>query len=268
MFHVAQYPTEKTQNWLVRQFEFFQFDGSSLVEMYVPRPDISLIFHFDNTPLVLNDSKIFLNHFFGTPIITQSLVLKLFGKMNTFVVICKPTVLSRILDLNLSSIPKQSIDLPYDLFNPLWNNLSKIESISERINFFTVFINSFQQTVYCPDIIDLLYDRIIEKSITTPLCNIIKECPASGRTLQRSFKKRTGVSPKTLARIVRIDYLWAKIKEENAIDYQNLVFDGHYFDQAHFINDFKSIIGEPPSYFFNRNQNILKLISGRKSGQY
>jgi AraC-like DNA-binding protein len=268
MFQVEQYPTENSQKWLVRQFEFFQFNGSSITEKYVPRPDISLIFHLDNAPLILNDSGFLLNNFFATPIITRSLVLKLFGKMDSFVVICRPTVLSRILGIDLSYIPKQSIDLPYDLFHPLWSRLSKVESVPERINLFTDFINSFQQTAYCPDIIDLLYDKIVEKSITTSLSYIIQECPACGRTLQRSFKKRTGVSPKTLARIVRIDYLWTKIKNENAIDYQDLVFDGNYFDQAHFINDFKSIVGESPSYFFNRNQNVLKLISGRKAGKY
>jgi AraC-like DNA-binding protein len=44
------------------------------------------------------------------------------------------------------------------------------------------------------------------------------------------------------------------------------VFDGNYFDQAHFINDFKSITGETPSYFFNRNLQITKMFSGWGEG--
>ena len=106
----------------------------------------------------------------------------------------------------------------------------------------------------------------MEKGTTTLLKDIVRECPACQRTLERNFIKRTGVTPKTLMRIVRLDYLWTKIKDENAIDYQELVFDGNYFDQAHFINDFKSIIGETPNYFFNRNLQITKMFSGRAEG--
>ena len=78
--------------------------------------------------------------------------------------------------------------------------------------------------------------------------------------------KEAGITPKKLLRLVRFDYLWTKINNEKTIDYQDLVFDGNYFDQAHFINDFKSITGETPSYFFNRNLQITKMFSGRGEG--
>src|SRR5574344_846744 len=267
MFQVEHYPSENSHGWLVRQFELFRLDDSFLVEKYVPRPDVSLIFHFGNVPFVINDKEVMLKTFFATPIITKSLMLKLQGRMDTFVVVCKPTVLSRIFELDFS-VSGQVIELPQGIFNPLWKQLARTENIQLRIQLFSDFIDDFHRKTYHPDTIDLLYDKILECSITKSLSYLLQECPACERTLQRSFKRRTGVSPKTLARIVRIDYLWSKIINENAIDYQELVFDGKYFDQAHFINDFKSIIGGTPSYFFNRNQNILKLISGRKPGQY
>lgn len=263
MFQVEQYDTKNTQSWLIRQFEFFQFDDSFIAEKFIPRPDISIIFHFKDTPLILDDTKIRLEPFFAAPIISKSLVLNFHGTMDSFVVICKPTVFSRIFAIDLSPLKKRSINLPDSLFYPLWLELSETRDASERIGLFTSFINSFHKSPYSPDAVDLLYDKIIERGSTTLLKDIIADCPGSQRTLERNFIKRTGVSPKTLMRIVRIDYLWTKIKNENAIDYQELVFKGNYFDQAHFINDFKSIIGEAPSYFFNRNLNIVKMFSGR-----
>ena len=68
-------------------------------------------------------------------------------------------------------------------------------------------------------------------------------------------------------RIVLLDYLWTKIKDENAIDYQDLVFDGNYSDQSHIIKDFKSNIGETPGYFFNRKLQIAKILSGKMEAQ-
>ena len=79
MFQVEHYPSENSHGWLVRQFELFRLDDSFLVEKYVPRPDVSLIFHFGNVPFVINDKEVMLKPFFATPIITKSLMLKLQG---------------------------------------------------------------------------------------------------------------------------------------------------------------------------------------------
>lgn len=262
---VIFYRNNKNNEWIVRQFEIF-FSESFSAEKFIPRPDISIVFHFKDCPLILGETNIPLKPFFAAPIIPKSIVLNFQGTMDTFIVACKPTVFSRILGIDLTPIPKQSIDLPCAIFKPLWNELSQLRTTEERINHFTDFINSFQHTPYQPDAIDIFYNKITEKGTAALLKEIIRECPASQRTLERNFIKRTGVTPKTLMRIVRLGYLWAKINDEKAIDYQELIFDGNYFDQAHFINDFKSIIGETPSFFFNRNLQITKMFSGRASG--
>lgn len=265
MLYVKHFGNNKSNEWLVRQFEIF-FNESFWAEKFIPRPDISIVFHFKDRPLILGETNIQLEPFFAAPIIPQSIVLNFHGTMDTFIVICKPTVFTRVFGIDLTPIPKRGIDLPYTIFQPLWNVLSQLKTTDERINHFTNFINSFQQTPYIPDVIDVFYDKIIKESPTTLLKDIIQECAACQRTLERYFVKRTGVTPKTLMRIVRLDYLWTKIKDEKAINYQDLVFDGNYFDQAHFIKDFKSIIGETPSYFFNRNLQITKMFSGRAEG--
>jgi AraC-like DNA-binding protein len=265
MFGVKFFRNNGNNEWLVRQFEIF-FNESFLAEKFIPRPDISIVFHFKDRPLILGETNIQLEPFFAAPIIPKSIVLNFHRTMDTFIAICKPTVFSRVFGIDLTPIPKRSIDLPRAVFQPLWKELSQFKTAEGRITHFTDFVNSTQNTPYQPDSIDAFYNKIMEKGTTTLLKDIVRECPACQRTLERNFIKRTGVTPKTLMRIVRLDYLWTKIKDENAIDYQELVFDGNYFDQAHFINDFKSIIGETPNYFFNRNLQITKMFSGRAEG--
>ncbi len=266
MLGVKLYGNNENNDWLVRQFVAFDVSDSLLSEKFIPRPDISIIFHFKSRPLLMEKEDILLEPLFATSIISQPIVMNLHGPMDTFVAICKPTVLTRIFGLNLDYIPKRSIDLPHTVFQPLWDKLSQLTTTEERINCFTDFINSSCKQPYCPDTVDLFYDKIIEKGTNMLLKDIVNDCPACRRTLERNFKKRTGVSPKKLMRIVRFDYLWNKIKNENAIDFQDLVFDGNYFDQAHFIKDFKAITGEKPSFFFNRNLQITKMLSGRAEG--
>lgn len=258
---------DKSDAWLIRRYEAYQFKGSSVSDKFIPRPFIYLLFHFKDRPLITQEPPIKLEPFFVAPIVPEAFTLIFEGELDSFAIACNATVFSRLFGVDLSPVSKRSINLPQAVFFKIWESLANLTTTDERIAYFSEFINKMQKTAYSPDAVDILYAKIVEKSITTPLKVIIQECHASKSTLLRKFVKRTGVSPKTLARIVRLDYLWTKIKDENAVDYQSLVFDGNYYDQSHFINDFKSIVGETPGYFFNRNLNIVKLFSGRSDGE-
>jgi AraC-like DNA-binding protein len=265
MFQVQHCLPLVNQSWLIKQFIHIQFDDSYFEEKFIPRPDISIIFHFKTIPLITADKSILLEPFFATPIISKSLSIRLHGNLDSFIVSCKPSVFSRIFHLDLSSV-QQTIPLPRNLFYPLWEQLSELKTNHERIILFTQFIEAYHRHDYVPDTIDLLYDKITVDGLTKLLKDIKYDCPACQRTLERNFIKRTGVTPKTLMRIMRIDHLLAKIDKDKSIEYQELVFNGRYFDQAHFINDFKSIVDETPSFFFRRDINVTKMISGRIEG--
>jgi len=148
MLKVEHYNTEAA-HWLIRQFEFFSLKEPFLVEKFIPRPDISIVFHFKDAPLIQGEQPVQLEPFFVAPIISRSIVLNLHGMMDTFIVICKPTVFSRIFGLDLSLLRKHSIALPRNTFYPLWETMSVIQTAKERIEYFTDFINRTQNTLYC-----------------------------------------------------------------------------------------------------------------------
>lgn len=263
MLDIEHFESDKNNEWLIRQFEAYRFNGTSMTDKFLPRPYFSIVFHFLDRPIISEEPPITLDPFFAGPIIPRAITLKFLGTMDTFSATCKATVFSRLFGLDMSPVSNRSINLPPSVFHPLWEALANLDTTAERIAYFSDFINSIHKTPYCPDAIDDLYDKILENSIEKPLKEIMQECFASKSTLLRKFVKRTGVSPKTLARIVRFDYLWTKIRDDNAVDYRELYFYGKYFDQSHFINDFKAIVGETPGYFFNRNLTIVKHFSGK-----
>jgi AraC-like DNA-binding protein len=69
------------------------------------------------------------------------------------------------------------------------------------------------------------------------------------RTLERKFETTTGLTPKTMAKVFRFN----KVKNELMLDpYTNLTslaYQYNYFDQSHFIHEFKQITGHSPSSF-------------------
>jgi len=261
---VSYYLPAANLNWLVIQYETIQFDGSLiLTDCFVPRVDIAFVFHFKDTPLILEPKQIKLPVFFIAPVLRNSLKLEINGKLDTLIIACLPSVLSRFLKIDLSPVEGLNIHLDYDKFYPLWSKMKELKSTEKRIACFSEYINSCQDHPYCPDMIDIAFMAIIKKSISMPLSETLKNVNMDERTLQRSFLKRIGVSPKMLARIARVNYLWEEINSQKATSYQDLVFYGNYFDQTHFIKDFKNLVGETPSHFFKRNLEIVKMISGK-----
>jgi AraC-like DNA-binding protein len=70
----------------------------------------------------------------------------------------------------------------------------------------------------------------------------------SKRTLYRIFSQYVGVSPKWVIRCYRLQEALQQIVA-GMVDWPRLAVDLGYFDQAHFINDFKAIVGKTPGEY-------------------
>jgi len=66
------------------------------------------------------------------------------------------------------------------------------------------------------------------------------------RTLQRLFNRYIGVSPKWVIQRYRLHEAAEEMKNNDSIDWAHLALQLGYYDQAHFIKDFKAIVGKSP----------------------
>ncbi|WP_443947059.1 DUF6597 domain-containing transcriptional factor [Pedobacter sp. AW1-32] len=83
-------------------------------------------------------------------------------------------------------------------------------------------------------------------------------CNAGGkneRQLQRLFKRYVGLSPKYYARIIRFNYIFELIKK-GEMSWAAIVYRSGYYDQSHFIRDFKCFTGEDPSSYEFDHSNM------------
>ena len=70
----------------------------------------------------------------------------------------------------------------------------------------------------------------------------------SPRTMQRLFRRYVGVSPKWVLQRYRLHEAAERIAAGEQ-DLARLGLDLGYFDQAHFIKDFKSLVGRSPAEY-------------------
>ncbi|HEY6942633.1 AraC family transcriptional regulator [Dokdonella sp.] len=69
------------------------------------------------------------------------------------------------------------------------------------------------------------------------------------RALQRLFGDYVGVGPKWVINRYRLHEAVDQLAEGRAVDWTALALDLGYFDQAHFIRDFRALVGRTPGDF-------------------
>lgn len=95
---------------------------------------------------------------------------------------------------------------------------------------------------------DTIYAVNADRSITQ-VEQLASKVKIEKRTLQRLFNTYVGVSPKWVIRKYRLHEILERMEEDD-VDWRQLITELGYFDQAHFIKDFKEFVGKPPTKYF------------------
>ena len=95
---------------------------------------------------------------------------------------------------------------------------------------------------------ELLRQALEQRDMLT-VDDLARRSAVGKRTLQRLFSEYVGVSPKWVIRRYRLHEAGERLRSGERLDCAQLALELGYFDQAHLINDFKSILGHTPTEF-------------------
>ncbi|NOS90889.1 MAG: AraC family transcriptional regulator [Cyclobacteriaceae bacterium] len=84
----------------------------------------------------------------------------------------------------------------------------------------------------------------------------------SKRNLERRFSQEIGLSPKQLAKTIRLQALLKILNQSQSKSLTELALECGYYDQAHFIKDFKEFTGLSPKQFYADNLKMSNLFIG------
>jgi methylphosphotriester-DNA--protein-cysteine methyltransferase len=178
------------------------------------------------------------NHFF----------LENTGVSNMFAIKFQPWALTDFFGLQMCTITDQVIEIP----KAIKMRLTFIKRIFQKDTTFKEkcqLVESWFRMQKLP--LTSHYkavEYIHEKKGVIQLHELTNVCNCSERTLERYFKSHIGVSPKFYSRIVRFSSIF-KLVQEKPIDWQDIVYKAGYYDQSHFIKNFKEFTGEDPTHY-------------------
>lgn len=93
----------------------------------------------------------------------------------------------------------------------------------------------------------------------------------SSRQLSKLFRQELGIGPKSLARLMRFDHAIARISASaragHMPSFANTAIDCGYFDQSHFVSDFRQFTGTTPSQWLGEEFRNIQA-GGHGSSEY
>jgi AraC-like DNA-binding protein len=94
-----------------------------------------------------------------------------------------------------------------------------------------------------------LVDRIRDEDRLHRVEQVMQHSPWSARTTQRVFRRYVGVPVKWVLCRYRLQQAALEIESHSDVDYADLAVRLGWYDQAHFINDFRTMLGSTPGEY-------------------
>ncbi|TDO24574.1 helix-turn-helix domain-containing protein [Pedobacter duraquae] len=185
------------------------------------------------------------------------------GTTGSIAIKLKPAALTQIFGLNMEEYLDKIVDLdtfPNPELGELKEKIRFLYSIdySKKKPFVKQVLDEFFSGVIKPETENPLrapLELIFSSNGMVPVSEMALAAGVSERQLERLFKKHIGLSPKYYARIIRFNYIFQLIQGKKS-SWAEVVYQSGYYDQSHFIRNFKAFTGEDPSSYFFEEKNI------------
>jgi AraC-like DNA-binding protein len=191
--------------------------------------------------------------------------LRIESEVEQIGIVFKPTGLFHLFDLPMYEFTNSRIDIQEVLRSDFrsvreklieqTNNAEKIK-ILEKI-LLKRLINKDPQF----DGVDHGADQIINKFGNVSITELLDQSFMSRRKFERHFFQRVGLSPKYYARIRRFGYLCSLVAGQRNVSWSEVLHQLDYYDQSHFIKDFKEFSGKSPNQYLLTNNELAHSVS-------
>ena len=191
---------------------------------------------------------------------TKSYYILPVGNVDTFAICFYPIGFGNFVKTTLENLVDKETPIA-ELFgqaeaNELEQQIVEAIDTEQRINIVETFLlKKLNLKNIINNIVKSTVDAILKTNGTTPINVILKDNISKRRQLERHFKKQIGISPKQLSKAIRLQATLQLLLNKKSLTLTDIAYESDYFDQSHFIKDFKDLVGVTPKDFLD-NENM------------
>ena len=182
--------------------------------------------------------------------------IELTGNLSVFSIVFQPQGLMQFFRFPLHEICNQNVPLKHlsgQAGRDMEEKMGEAATFHQRVS----IVENFLWTLLQKNDADFEFRRIsrIVELIKGARGNInirqmISEACLSRKQFERIFAERVGISPKQYLKIIRFQFAIFQRQQNANLNMTELSYESGYFDQSHFIRDFKSMCGMTPKQYF------------------
>ena len=156
---------------------------------------------------------------------------------------------SNLIDLCDGEAPLNEVIHDSDIIEKI--HLGK--SFEERINIFDDFAQKYIiDNGKITDFTNYVYRAICYSRGNMRMEDITSYTGYSERYVRKKFKEFYGIAPKRFSSIIRFQNSLQMLLNFNKCEFSDVVYDSGFYDQAHFIREFKKFAATTPSSFMEK----------------
>ena len=192
----------------------------------------------------------------------QFILIEPSGAVNLFGVRFQPFGLYPLIKQSLNELTNrvESIETVFDRFGlEIEEKINKAKSTSNRIDVFETFFYSLIEGKHAGAVsLQSACNMISETGGMLSIGNLTKSLGTNSKQLERRFNREIGLSPKSFSRITRLQTILQRLNNAAVANWADLACGFGYFDQAHFIKDFREFTGNSPEEYVKQQNRLTE----------
>jgi AraC-like DNA-binding protein len=144
----------------------------------------------------------------------------------------------------------------------LRERLLMIPSINQKFRYTEHYLRrSFEKKLTINPFVEYAVNHLVQSPIQMTLGQLAVKVGFSQKHVIKIFKVHVGVTPKTFLRIMRFQKAIREIESSHIADWATIAHESGYYDQAHFINDFKDFSGFTPQQYLTTSSEFTNYVA-------
>lgn len=244
-------------------------EDTPLKNTIVPDGTMKLIFHYGDTYKhhQSNGESIILPKCFLIGQLTKPYIVEPLGVTGSFIVRFQPNGFVPFATMPIKDMENTAVPLD-KLFGEkgkeIGEKILNANATSERIEIIEDFLlNQLADKKNIDKVVKSTIETILNVNGQFSVNEFSKNSNINRRQLARKFSSTIGLSPKQLSKTIRIQATLKSLLTEEITSLTDLAYKHEYFDQAHFIKDFKEFTGLTPKEFYGEDLKMSLIFDGK-----
>lgn len=196
---------------------------------------------------------------------TKSYFIEPLGEVDSFAICFYPHGFANFVNTPLKDLVDQEVTLAA-LFGEaeataLERQIFAATHAQQRIEMIEAFLLSkLNEATTIENIVKTTVDALMATNGNASINAIAQGDSAKRKQLERDFKKQIGLSPKQLGKVIRLHSALKRMLNDEGESLTHIAYESEYYDQAHFVKDFKEFTGISPKEFLGNEQMALSTL--------